>query len=122
MALNRAAHQTGVNGEEIATRFLINSGFEIIDRNWRIKKGEIDIVALSPKQEVVFCEVKTRSSLYYGDPFESVTPEKALRLQHLALAWLAMHQRLGGDYRIDVISIVISRAGGFTLEHHVGVV
>lgn len=121
MAINRAAESLGVDGEEIATRFLIENGFRILDRNWRIRRGELDIVALSSDGEIVICEVKTRRSSAFGDPIESITPKKSLRLHHLALAWLATHERLGSPYRVDVIAILITHRGAFHLEHYIGV-
>ena len=97
-------------------------------RNGKVKKAlenlekcEIDIVALSPEGKVVFVEVKTRSSIAYGDPLEAISNDKAMRIQRLALAWLATHQRLGCDFRIDAAGILVSRSGAITIDYREGI-
>ena len=101
----------GAYGEQVIANFLIRSGSSVIDRNWRIKEGEIDLVALSPEGIFHFVEVKTRTSLAFGDPLESVDHKKAHRLQRLALAWLATHGHLGCEYQIDCAGVLISQNG-----------
>ena len=121
MAINKDAAQLGIHGEELAAQFLIDRGLQILDRNWRIKEGELDIVAKSLDGIIVFVEVKTRTSIAFGDPLESITPEKAMRIQRLALAWLATHQRLGWSFRIDVAGILIGRTGEMTIDYREGI-
>ncbi len=67
----RAKDAVGQYGERVAAQHLIDSGLEILDRNWRCRDGELDIVARDG-DVIVFCEVKTRSSTAYGDPAEAV--------------------------------------------------
>ena len=117
MALNKKAAELGSRGESFTVRYLEIRGFTILDRNWRIKEGEIDIVALSPENEIAFVEVKTRSTYDYGDPLESISSEKLHRLQRLALAWLATHQRLGNLYRIDVAGVLLGRSGELSIDY-----
>ena len=117
MALNKKAAEFGSRGESFTVRYLEIRGFTILDRNWRIKEGEIDIVALSPENEIAFVEVKTRSTSDYGDPLESISSEKLHRLQRLALAWLATHQRLGNLYRIDVAGVLLGRSGELSIDY-----
>ena len=117
MALHQRASELGERGEEFTVTFLQQRGYRIIDRNWRIKEGEIDIVALSPENETVFIEVKTRSSAAFGDPLESISMEKLHRIQRLALAWLATHQRLGAAYRIDVAGVLAGRSGELSIDY-----
>ena len=121
MALNERASVTGITGENFTATYLIGRGYQILDRNWRIKEGELDLVALSPDKEIVFVEVKTRSSAAYGDPLESISATKLHRIQRLALSWLAMHQRLGWPYRIDVAGILLGRSGEITLDYRIGI-
>jgi len=121
MALNPKASTLGITGERIAENYLKERGLQILDRNWRIKEGELDLVAHDCDHQIIFIEVKTRSTAAFGDPLESITREKALRIQRLALAWLATHQRLGANYRIDVVGIVIGRSGEISLDHRKGV-
>jgi len=121
MALNERASVTGTTGENFTATYLIELGYQILDRNWRIKEGELDLVALSPDKEIVFVEVKTRTSAAYGDPLESISATKLHRIQRLALAWLAMHQILGWPYRIDVAGILLGRSGEITLDYRIGI-
>lgn len=121
MALHQRASELGLRGEEFTVQYLSQHGFRIIDRNWRVKDGEIDIVALSPENEIVFVEVKSRSSAAFGEPLESISAEKLHRLQRLALAWLAMHQRLGHPYRIDVAGVLAGRSGELSIDYRKGI-
>lgn len=106
-------------GEQLAVERLQDSGLQIVERNWRRREGEIDIVARDGRT-VVFCEVKTRSSARYGVPAEAVTPAKLRRLRRLAVLWLAEHP--GGDeVRFDVVSITRQQRGPALVEHLVGV-
>ncbi|MFM1968187.1 MAG: hypothetical protein RL590_1044 [Actinomycetota bacterium] len=108
---------TGAMGEEAVTQFLINRDCEVIERNWRIREGEIDIVALNPTGVFSFVEVKTRSSIAFGHPFEAITRDKAHRMQRLALAWLATHGCLGCDYQIDVAAVLVQPNGKLAIEY-----
>lgn len=107
----------GALGEKAVAEFLINRGFLIVDRNWRIKEGEIDIVAALPDETFAFVEVKTRTSLAFGHPLEAITREKAQRMQRLALAWLATHQCLGSKYQVDCAAVLILVDGSFSIEY-----
>ena len=108
---------TGAFGEEIVTRYLKSHKAEIVDRNWRIREGEIDIIALQPSGVFAFIEVKTRSSLAFGHPLEAINREKAHRMQRLALGWLATHGCLGCDYQIDVAAVLIAPDGSHSIEY-----
>jgi len=109
--------RTGAFGEEIAVRYVVERGDEILDRNWRIREGEIDVISLSVDGIFHFIEVKTRSSLAFGHPFEAINREKALRMQRLALGWLATHGCLGCEFSIDVVAIVLAADGTHALEY-----
>ncbi|MDP1711259.1 MAG: YraN family protein [Candidatus Nanopelagicaceae bacterium] len=107
----------GALGEKAVAEFLINRGSLIVDRNWRIKEGEIDIIATLPDETLAFVEVKTRTSLAFGHPLEAITREKAHRMQRLALAWLATHQCLGSNYQVDCAAVLVSIDGSFSIEY-----
>jgi len=111
----------GTFGEEKVSEYLLTHHYEVIERNWRVREGEIDIVALSGKGVFSFIEVKTRSSVAFGHPFEAINFEKAHRMQRLALAWLATHKCFGCDYSIDVAAVLIASDGTFTIEYRAGV-
>lgn len=117
MALNKRAELLGQTGEEATAKLLISKGYRILDKNWRIREGELDLVALSPKSEIVFVEVKTRTSNEFGEPLEAISTIKLQRIQRLALAWLATHQRLGNPYRIDVSGVLLGRSGELSIDY-----
>lgn len=111
----------GAYGERLAARFLTESGFDVLDRNWRCEVGEIDIVARRGDCLVV-CEVKTRRTLDYGGPAAAVTPVKAARLRRLAGCWLEANPGSGTrDIRIDVVAITRPPSGPAGIDHLVGV-
>lgn len=121
MAKNQIAARLGLVGEDFVAKSLVARGMRVLARNWRIKEGELDLVVEDLDGAIVFVEVKTRSSISHGDPLESITNEKAYRIQRLALAWLATNQRLGSRYRIDVAGILVLRSGEFILDYREGV-
>jgi putative endonuclease len=110
----------GKQGEELAADFLVKAGMSILARNWRCAQGEIDIVAVDG-QELVICEVKTRSGVTFGTPLEAVTRQKAYRLRRLAALWLNNHDALYDQIRIDVVGVLRAANGEFSLEHFRGV-
>ena len=112
-----AKQRTGAFGEEVTAQYLLARGDEILDRNWRIREGEIDLVSLGSDGAFHFIEVKTRSSLAFGHPFEAINNEKAHRMQRLALAWLATHGCLGCDYQIDVAAVLVQPDGKLAIEY-----
>ncbi len=81
--MQQTNQQTGQQGEDIATVFLTNKGYTIIERNWRFKHWEVDIIA-SKNRKLHFIEVKTRNSMRFGKPEESITREKMTHLKNAA--------------------------------------
>ncbi|MEW6610738.1 MAG: YraN family protein [Patescibacteria group bacterium] len=97
----------GRKGEEVAVHYLRSHGYEIVARNVRFKGGEIDVVA-KEKEELVFVEVKSRSTKTFGWPEEGVTFWKRKRMKLSASLFLSSHrvyQRL--PYRFDIIALEI---------------
>ena len=94
----------GTIGEDAAAAWYEARGFEIVGRNWRVREGEIDVIARRGRT-IVFCEVKTRSSDRFGVAAEAVTPTKQRRLRTLAMRWLAAHPQMRGEVRFDVASV-----------------
>lgn len=107
-------------GEDLAAQYLADSGLVIISRNWRCADGELDIVAMDGPA-LVFCEVKTRSSVLFGSPAEAVTPVKAARIRRLALRWLMDNRDGSPDYwpvlRFDVVSVLRLRDRPPVVDH-----
>lgn len=110
----------GRYGEELAARRLTAAGLVVLDRNWRCELGEIDLV-LRDGRTLVICEVKTRSSVAYGSPFEAVTPVKLQRLRRLGARWMREHGVRVEHVRIDMVGVVRPRVGTVTVEHVAGI-
>lgn len=102
------AHELGKEGEIEAEQYLISKGYRIIEKNFSCKRGEIDIVALE-KNELVFCEVKTRTSIEYGLPSEAVTKKKLEHILKTAEFYLYTRNLEKEFVRIDVIEIYANR-------------
>ncbi len=97
--------ETGAKGEDLAADFLISNGYEILDRNWRFRQYEIDLVA-KDHDVIIVVEVKTRTSLYMGEPEVSVTRLKQRSLVRAANAYVVYHG-INMPVRFDIISIFI---------------
>jgi putative endonuclease len=103
----------GQLGEDYAVFFLRNKGYKIIDRNFRCKLGEIDIIAVDPSRDfeqndtLVFVEVKTRWSKKYGKPEEAVTPKKLKKIKRVTEYFVKVKDRLPKRMRIDVVAIEV---------------
>ena len=122
MVLKRGRNQAlGAFGESRVADFRLQQGDEVIDRNWRVREGEIDLISLDKGGTFHFIEVKTRTSLAFGHPFESISQVKLLRLQRLAMGWLVTHDCFGCEYSIDIASILINPDGTHSLEYRAGV-
>lgn len=96
----------GRRGEEIAAAFLQQKGFRILERNWRCRMGEIDLI-VERGGEIRFIEVKFRQTTTYGYPEESITPTK---LRHLAASlelWLRTRPQMPKHYQADAIAILL---------------
>ena len=117
----RAKDAVGRYGEDVAERHLLAAGWRVLDRNWRCRDGELDLVGMDG-DELVVVEVKTRRSAAYGSPAEAVTRLKVARVRRLAAQWLAAHDVRAASVRVDVIAVVLPRSGAAVVDHLVGVV
>jgi putative endonuclease len=111
----RVKDAVGRFGEQVAAEHLQAAGLEILDRNWRCRNGELDLVARDGTQ-LVFVEVKTRSSLAYGSPGEAVGRTKSARIRELGLRWIMAQREAGAaefwsTLRFDVVTVVRGPAG-----------
>jgi len=97
-------HSKGDRGEKIAANYLINSGYEIIDTNWRIREGELDIIA-KIGQIIVFIEVKTAHSSKFGSPIEWVDSVKQSQIGKLAEIWIDKNHPENCSFQFDVIGL-----------------
>ena len=102
-----ASHnELGQKGEKIAEKHLLQKGYEILDRNFRFKRDEIDLIAAIGDQ-IVFVEVKARMSEKYGNPKESVTFNKQKKISIAAQYYLKERKKMDSRARFDVVAINI---------------
>jgi len=98
--------QLGQDGESRAARFLVSSGYEVWEQNLQIGRVEVDIVAFDPKnKEIVFVEVKTRSTEFYGSPSGAVNSKKLRNMQRVAAAYIQAKD-LNWEYRFDILAVL----------------
>lgn len=114
--MSRQGLRLGRRGEDLACAFLKKKGLGIIARNYRHKCGEVDIIARD-REYLVFVEVKTRSSLRFGQPYEAVTASKQAQICRLATHYLSHEKIQDQAVRFDVISILLPATGAPTIEH-----
>lgn len=116
----RAKDIFGAYGERVAVGHLLRDGMQILDRNWRCREGEIDVVAIDGGA-LVFCEVKSRRGTRFGAPLEAVIAAKARRLRVLAAKWIEDTGRHARDIRFDVVGVRPLPDGRVRIEHLRGV-
>jgi putative endonuclease len=96
--------ELGALGEKMAKDHLKKKGYKLVETNYRCHSGEIDIVARQ-KDYLVFVEVRTRSTLQYGSPEESLSPAKQKHMIKSAYHYLQNHQKLPENWRIDLVAV-----------------
>lgn len=101
---------TGNLGEKFARDFLKKQGYRILETNYRCPRGEIDIVARH-KDTLVFIEVRTKASLEFGTPEESITATKRNHMRATAFHYLRGHSNLPQQWRIDVVAVELNQNG-----------
>ncbi|MBI4284231.1 MAG: YraN family protein [Chloroflexi bacterium] len=101
---------TGILGEKLAKDFLKKRGYRILETNYRCPHGEIDIVARH-KDSLVFIEVRTKTSLEFGSPEESITSTKKARMRATALYYQQTHDGLPQSWRIDLVAVELNQQG-----------
>jgi putative endonuclease len=102
-------------GEEVAALYLERRGWRIVERNFRRREGEIDLIA-SREGTLAFVEVKTRRSCAYGTPAEAVTARKRAHIRTVARLFLLERRPRAEDIRFDVMEIIWD-ARGLRVEH-----
>lgn len=108
---SRARKNLGDSGERVAALFLRQCGYEILERNYRTRVGELDLVARD-RDGIVFVEVRTRRGNAYGAPEETLTSKKRGKLVAMALHFLAANQEYADcAWRIDLVAIELDRNG-----------
>jgi putative endonuclease len=111
-----ASHnELGKRGEDIAKEYLENKGYQILKMNWRHKRAEIDVIA-KQAGTLIFIEVKTRSSIDFGQPEEFVDWKKEKHLEFASLYYIEQsgHE---GEIRYDIIAITFTDTNRFSVNH-----
>lgn len=105
----------GKRGEELASRYLMAKGYEIIEENWLYGKAEIDLIVYL-NRTIIFVEVKTRSSVAFGHPEEFVDGAKQKQMNLAANAYIELmnHQ---GEIRFDIVSVLFNPQQKYTINH-----
>lgn len=108
-------HEIGRIGENLATKYLKEQGYKIIERNFMANQGEIDIIA-KDKNEIVFIEVKTRTNNLYGKPIDSVNKPKQKHFTN-TVEYYIYSKHLENEYvRLDVIEVYI-KSNKYKINH-----
>lgn len=110
--------QLGKKGENIASNYLRNKGYQVIDRNFKGRYGELDIIAIK-NHKLIFVEVKTRVDESFGKPEEAVTPRKLREVIQTAQYFKLLHQELPDAMQIDVIGIELNPDDTFKYFKHI---
>jgi putative endonuclease len=103
--VTQARRALGTKGEDLVAAWYLANGYQVLDRNWRCRDGELDLVVRLGRT-VVFCEVKTRTSNAFGVPAEAVNRQKQQRIRGLAARWLQESPSPAGEIRFDVASVL----------------
>lgn len=115
--MKTASHlELGKKGEDLACQHLEQKGYTILERNYHFEKAEVDIVAYFGF-EIIFIEVKTRSSSHFGEPEEFVTESKQNLIAKAAKAWLYERKMEGSPIRFDVVSVKAESETAFFITH-----
>ncbi len=110
------AHALGRRGEEIALEYFRRKGYKIIERGFRLFRGEIDIIGYDGPT-LVFIEVKTRATTEFGLPEEAVTPAKQGQIRKIARGFLVERELGEPDCRFDVLAILVPGEGDPVITH-----
>ena len=98
-------HIIGKEGEDYCAKKLQENGYEILERNFSCRQGEVDIIAKDSKNEYVFIEVKTRSNLKFGKPQDAVNRRKKKHIKLVAEYYIYIKQLYNKNIRFDVMEV-----------------
>jgi len=107
-------NELGKKGEQLAVDFLVKKGYTILDTNWRYQKAEVDIIA-QKEETLAVVEVKTRSTIDFGNPQDFVSPKK-IKLLVTAVDEYVNSKDLNVEVRFDIVAIVKEK-NNYTIEH-----
>jgi len=107
-------NELGKKGEQLAVDYLISKGYTIVQRNYRFQKAEVDIIA-KKEDNLAIIEVKTRSTIDFGNPQDFVKPKQIQRLVKAVNEYVNVNN-LDVEVRFDIVAIV-RQGKGFNIEH-----
>jgi putative endonuclease len=112
-------HHLGQIGEQLAAEHLERLGFDVVDRNYRTRHGELDIVCFDG-ETLVFCEVKTRRATRAASPWDNLHPEKRAQVRRMSAAWLAEkpNRPYAEELRFDAIGVTFDPQGRMVALDH----
>lgn len=105
---SNSRREIGRLGEELAAAYLLRQGYQLVERNYHTRYGELDLICRQGDQ-LVFVEVRTRTGTSYGTPEESITRRKLRTLRTLVSVYLSQHPGMSHSLRIDAIAILLDR-------------
>ena len=115
--MTRQRQSIGRHGEELAQKYLRQKHYKIVEKNFRCKSGELDIIA-KEKNVVVFVEVRTKTSTRYGPAYNSVTYSKQKQVKRVAQFYISKYNLVNTQFRFDVIGITLTpQTGEYHLDH-----
>jgi putative endonuclease len=118
--MTRLRQETGIRGEQVALSFLLGLGYVLVERNWRCRSGEIDLIMMDG-DTMVIVEVKARRGTSYGLPQEAVGSKKRAKIRRLTQYYLLVANRQEQDLRFDVVAITFAGDQEPLIEHLQGV-
>ncbi len=118
MKKSLSAYQKGQMGERRAAAYLRLRGYQVLERNYRVPQGEIDLIARK-RETLVFIEVKARKDDSHGTPIEAVSPQKVKRVSAAAAVFLSNYEQPYNTCRFDIIAVGPDKNFlGFLKVHH----
>ena len=108
-------NEIGKRGEELAVNLLVSKGLQILETNWHMGHLEVDVIAAN-KNEIIFVEVKTRSSATWGRPEEAIDQRKMMRCVHAAHSYMRS-RNIDYPVRFDVFAIIIPNSGKAKVDY-----
>ncbi len=107
----------GRRGEDLALEHLTRMGYRLLQRNFRFRRGEIDLIVEAPQGDLVFVEVKASRGESAGDALEWVTPRKQRQIQRVAQGYCLQHNGPDRPMRFDVVGVDLNSVGGSAIRH-----
>jgi putative endonuclease len=115
--MTKARRKLGINGENLALEFLERKGMQLFCRNFRVRRGEIDLI-MWDKEELVFIEVRTRTDDHFGTPVETINNTKRHKIAQTARYFL-QQKKISPEVRcrFDLVGVLVREGATNKIEH-----